>query len=116
MSTEFALDLRLARRKSGLSLRDTAHLLNVHKSTLSALETGKRLPSVEQVCQFSLIYGRSFQSLFNEVTEDAKAKLQAQLPSLPGPGPRWPGKLQREKTLTRLSSRLSNNDARHGGA
>ena len=116
MSTEFALDLRLARRKSGLSLRDTAHLLNVHKSTLSALETGKRLPSVEQVCLLALIYGRSFQSLFNEVTEDAKAKLQERLPSLPEPGPRWLGKLQRERTLTHLSARLSDNDASHGGA
>ncbi len=116
MSTEFALDLRLARRKAGLTLRDTAHLLNVHKSTLSALEHGKRLPSVEQVCLLALIYGRSFQSLFNEVTEAAKGQLQNQLPSLPEPGKRWLGRIQREKTLTRLSARLSDNDKTHGRA
>ncbi|WP_227284948.1 helix-turn-helix transcriptional regulator [Boseongicola sp. H5] len=116
MSTEFALDLRLARRKSGLTLRDTAHLLNVHPTTLSALEHGKRLPSVEQVCLLALIYGRSFQSLFNEVTKGAKQSLQAQLPSLPEPGTRWLGKIQREKTLTRLSSRLSDSDVADGGA
>lgn len=116
MSTEFALDLRLARRKSGLTLRDTAHLLNVHPTTLSALEHGKRLPSVEQVCQLALIYGRSFQSFFNEVTNAAKEKLRSQLPSLAESGKRWLGKVQREKSLTRLSSRLSNNDENHGGA
>lgn len=116
MSTEFALDLRLARRKSGLTLRDTAHLLNVHPTTLSALEHGKRVPSVEQICQLACIYGRSFQSLFNEVTEAAKDKLRAQLPNLPEPGKRWLGKFQREKSLTRLSSRLSNSDEGHGGA
>ena len=62
MSTEFALDLRLARKKSGLTQRDCAHLLNVHASKVSALEHGKQLPTLIEICTLSLIYGRSFEA------------------------------------------------------
>ena len=45
MSTEFALDLRLARRKTGLTQRDIAHLLANQVTLVSELERGKRLPT-----------------------------------------------------------------------
>lgn len=114
MSTEFALDLRLARRKSGLTLKDTAHLLDVHPATLSALERGKRTPSVPQVCQLAVIYGRSFQSLFNSESDAARDRVRQQLPSVPQAGPRWLGRVQRDRHLERLSARLADSSKLHG--
>ena len=73
MSTEFALDLRLARRKAGFTQRDCAHLLAIPTAILAQLESGKRLPSLVQICTLSVIYGRSFESLFGAILNEARA-------------------------------------------
>ena len=49
MSTEFALDLRLARRKAGFTQRDVAHLLGTRKSLVCELEKGRRKPTLTQI-------------------------------------------------------------------
>ena len=107
MIDDFALDLRVARRKAGLSQSDCAHLLGVHPSRISLLESGKALPSVPQICRLSMIYGRSFESLFGSVFVDAGRELRGRLRSMPEAPTRWLGRFNRDNTLRALSHRLA---------
>lgn len=116
MSTEFALDLRLARRKSGFTQRDTAHLLALNRSKLSLLETGQRLPSLVQICTLSLIYGRSFESLFSAVMAEARGAIKDRIGGLPDDSRTYVGTMNRAYSLERLEDRLVGNDDQYGGA
>ena len=116
MSTEFALDLRLARKKSGLTQRDCAHLLDVHASKLSALEHGKQLPTLIEICTLSLIYGRSFESLFGAVMRDIRESLKARLETIPRDTRSFAGTFHRAKSLERLGRRLVEEQNGYGGA
>ena len=86
MSSQFALDLRLARKKAGYTQDDLAHLLDTHQTVVSQLEHGKRRPSLSEIIDLSLIYGRSFESLFSEVMRERKLHLTNRLTTLPKPG------------------------------
>lgn len=116
MSTEFALDLRLARRKAGLTQRDTAHLLGAHQSAVSDLERGRILPSLEQIVTLSLIYDRSFESLFAAVMRDARRELKHRVGSLPRSVRNYVGTFNRAASLERLRQRLRDEDPDHGGS
>jgi transcriptional regulator with XRE-family HTH domain len=116
MSTEFALDLRLARRKSGLTQRDTAHLLGVQSSRLSDLELGKKLPTLPEIITLSLIYGRSFESLFSALMTSARAAIKDRITSLPEDSRNYVGTMNRAYSLERLEDRLLDNDDDNGGA
>ena len=107
MSTEFALDLRLARRKSGFTQADTAHLLALNRSKLSLLETGQRLPSLVQICTLSLIYGRSFESLFGAIMAEAKASLRRRILTMPKNTRKYAGSLNRNHSIERLARSLA---------
>ena len=117
MSTEFALDLRLARRKSGFTQRDTAHLLALNRSKLSLLETGQRLPSLVQICTLSLIYGRSFESLFGAIMNEARASLRSRILSMPKNSRKYAGSLNRDHSIERLARSLAvEPEEEYGGA
>jgi transcriptional regulator with XRE-family HTH domain len=117
MSTEFALDLRLARRKSGYTQRDTAHLLGLNRSKLSLLETGQRLPSLVQICTLSLIYGRSFESLFGAIMDEARSALRTRILTLPDTTRKYAGSMNRTHSIDRLARSLAvDPDDDHGGA
>jgi|TARA_R110002049_G_scaffold269919_2_gene446831 transcriptional regulator with XRE-family HTH domain len=107
MSTEFGLDLRLARRKSGFTQRDIAQLISSHQSTIASLEKGKWPPTIRQICMLSLIYGRSFESLFSEVLADARAELRQNLPSIPATDVHSALSSNREASLQKLERRLA---------
>lgn len=106
MTNEFALDLKVARRKSGLTQEDCAHLLDVHASKISLLESGKAVPSVTDICALSLIYGRSFESLFSVFIIDANRQLRDRLKTMPKAPDRWLGHFNRRNTLSGLADRL----------
>lgn len=116
MSTEFALDLRLARRKAGFTQRDCAHLLAISPSVLSQMEGGKRLPSILQICMLSVIYGRSFESLFGFLLDEARAQLRARILSLPEDVRHFAGTRNRDYSIDRLAQRLADEQDEHGGA
>ena len=117
MSHAFALDLKVARRKSGLTQQDCAHLLDVHKAKISLLEQGKTLPSVLEICTLSLLYGKSFESLFGSLLEEAHSTLKDRLATLPMVSNRWLGRFTRQNTLNRLAARLDeDNPQGHGSA
>lgn len=116
MSTEFALDLRLARRKAGLTQRDIAHLLGAHQTLISELERGHQLPNLEQIVTLSLIYGRSFESLFAQLMADARKRLQQRILRMPAGVRSYVGTFNRDATIERLARRLADEQPEHGGA
>ncbi len=117
MSQAFAFDLKVARKKSGLTQQDCAHLLDVHKAKISLLEQGKTLPSVLEICTLSILYGKSFESLFGGLMEEAHRGLKDRLTTLPEISNRWIGRFIRHNTLNRIAARLDEYDPTdHGSA
>lgn len=116
MSTELALDLRLARRKAGYTQRDVAHLMGVRQSLMSSLERGHRPPTIEQIVTLSLIYGRSFESYFGEVMRAARAHLQNRSRRMPTGVRQCVRTANRSASLERLARRLEEATAEHEGA
>ena len=113
MTTEFALDLRLARRKAGYTQRDVAHLLGAQQSAVSDLERGRVLPGVREIVTLSLIYGRSFESLFGELMQEARKSLRQRLNDMPEQVRQYAGTLSREHSLKMLRRRLEAEDPDH---
>lgn len=83
MKTQFALDLTLARKKAGLRISDCAHLIGRESKVVTSLEQGRRNPTLEEILTLSLIYGRSFESLFAEIMRRVRRDLAARLETLP---------------------------------
>ena len=114
MINEFTLDLKVARKRSGLTQIDCAHLLNIHPSLVSQTENGKRLPTVREICTLSLIYGRSFESLFAGIFADARDDIQERLASIPDAPKHWLGRHNRQHTLDRLADLLQSTHSHEG--
>lgn len=114
MSSQFSLDLRLARKKAGYTQDDLAHLLDTHQAVVSLIEHGKRRPSLTEIVRLSIIYGRSFESLFAEVLAESKRHLSLRLATLPSPGRKAMSTFNRPSSLARLKRRLAE-DRDHGG-
>ena len=116
MSTEFALDLRAARRKAGYTQGDVAQLLDHHQSRVSALEQGIERPTLEQIITLSLIYGRSFESLFGEIMAECRKHLTTRLSSLPPSDGQVAATFNRGSSLAKLKRRLVTNQIDNGRA
>jgi transcriptional regulator with XRE-family HTH domain len=106
MIQEFTLDLRAARRNSGLRQVDCAHLMGVNKTKISNLENGRQRPSVRDICTLSMIYGRSFESLFAGIFDEVKADVFCHLTDLPEPQEHYGPANNRNRTLEGLRARL----------
>ncbi|WP_205410834.1 helix-turn-helix transcriptional regulator [Salaquimonas pukyongi] len=104
------MDLRVARRKAGLTQVDCAHLLDVHPSLISRFESGRSTPSIQSICTLSLLYGRSFERLFGEAFASARTELAERLPSLPDAPTHWLPRPNRQHTLNQLSAHLSESE------
>lgn len=114
MRTQFAHDLRTARRKAGYSQDDIAHLLDTSQTKVSNYERGRYRPTIEAIIDLSLIYGRSFESLYAEVMAERQKLLTKRLASLPRPHRMRADYFNRTASLSRLARRLK--QARdHGG-
>lgn len=113
MFNEFTLDLKVARRRSGLTQIDCAHLLNIHPSLVSQIENGKRMPTIREICTLSLVYRRSFESLFAGIFADARDDLRERLTTIPDAPKHWLGRNNRQHTLNTLAEHLL--DAHPGG-
>ncbi|MEM7667907.1 MAG: helix-turn-helix transcriptional regulator [Pseudomonadota bacterium] len=107
MRTQFALDLRLARRKAGYTQGDVAHLLSIQQSTVSDLEKGKAPPTLEQIVELSLIYGRSFESFFSALMAERQTHLTRQLRTLPDLLKPTAETFNRASSLSQLERRLA---------
>lgn len=107
MIDQLAIELRAARRKSGLSQEDCAHFLDVHPSKISLLESGRALPSVTQTYMLSMIYGRTLESFFAGHFREVRKELRLRLQNAPEAPKRWAGNFSRDNTFRALSHRLS---------
>ena len=116
MTTEFALDLRLARRKAGYTQCDIAHLLGAHQALVSELECGRKIPTLEQIVTLSVIYGRSFESLFSALMVTARDKLRTRIVRMPAGVRSYVGTFNRDASIERLAHRLADEQYDHGGA
>jgi transcriptional regulator with XRE-family HTH domain len=115
MYQEFAMDLKVARRKSGLTQVDCAHLVGIHETLLSQMENGRRMPTVKEICSLSMIYGRSFESLFSGVFQDVRSDLKERLITIPKAPKAWIGSLNRQNSIDRLAQDLVNNGGNQYG-
>jgi len=110
MNNVFALDLKDARIGAGLTQQDCAHLLGVATSRISKLENGQLTPSLREICAVSLLFGRSFESLFNDIFDEVKAHMSASFESLPESPEVMNYNNDRQASLNRLYERLQDFD------
>jgi transcriptional regulator with XRE-family HTH domain len=113
MQSSFALDLKAVRRRSGLTQHDCGHLLGSNKQRVASLEAGRSLPSVPEICRLSLIFGRSFESLFGAVFEDARTDLGARVATLPARKNGWMARFNRQHMIEQINKRLADHPASH---
>lgn len=93
-----------------------AHLIGSHQSKVSDLEQGNRLPTLEQTVTLSLIYGRSFESLFSIVMADARQDLLERVKTLPSEVRDFTGTFNRAASIKRLGERLTADMERNAAA
>ena len=106
MQNEFNLDLKVSRRKAGLTQRDEAHLLDIHPSKVSLMESGKALPNIRDVAALTVIYGRSFESLFQPIVREVQLNVKEHLTNMPASPQRWLLRFNRQHTLDTVAERL----------
>lgn len=106
MTNEMSLDLRVARRKAGLTQSDCAHLLGLNKAQISKIESGERAIRLEELCLLSVIYDLPIDGMATPVRLVAEAHLRERLASLRPPSVRWIGTFNRQHTLSSLAERL----------
>lgn len=116
MKSQFALDLHVVRRNAGLTQRDCAILLSIQPSRFSDIETGKCLPRLAEICALSLIFGRSFESLYSTLFDDARGALRTTILKLPKDTRVYVGTKNRASTIERLAIRLAEETGAHDGA
>ena len=73
-------------------------------------------PTVEQIVCLSVLYGRSFESLFGEVMAESTEHLSTRLSSLPAPAKVTAETYNRKSSLQKLKRRLADNLLEHGSA
>lgn len=69
-----------------------------------------------QICTLSVIYGRTFESLFGALIDDARTALQSRILSLPMDTRVFAGTRNRAHSIERLARRLAEEQASHGSA
>lgn len=106
MFDEFIFDLKAARKMSGLTQKDCGHLIGGSEYRISQMERGQRLPTIREICTLSLVFGKSFESLYGAIFKEVRKDLEKRLESLPEPDKTIPGHFNRSRTLKRLQQRL----------
>lgn len=115
MLTQFALDLRLARKTAGLTQDDCATLMNRSRKHIYRLEKGSQNPSLEDILCLTVIYNKTFEHHFAERLSAARATVRAGLPQLPTTIVDHAEFRQRKYTLERIEAELINEDQDYEG-
>ena len=113
MSTEYSLSLRLARRNRGLTQQDCGYLLGVHNSRLSDIECGRSVPTLEQACLLSIIYGHPFEELFAKHMATARSILKKRIHQLQPHTKLQSHTISRHHTIAHIKQQLDLNHPRH---
>ena len=107
METNYALELKVARRRSGLSQKDVAHLLGISRVRVSKLECNLAVPTPDELTTFSLIYSPSFLTIGGAVMPVLFRTLRDRLDTFPNRDSYAGGTTPKSKTLNTLSKRLT---------
>ena len=83
---------------------------------MSNLEHGRHLPKLPEICLLSLIYSRSFESLYAAIFADARDALKKRILTLPKNTREFVGTRNRENTIEQLAIRLAEETNDHEGA
>lgn len=106
MIYEYALDLKVARRKAGLTQADCGHLLGVDPSRISKLEAGKSAPSVVELSILCLVLNTPPGRVQQAIALSHVAPLQERLAAMPACPENWRDQYNRSSTLNGLVERL----------
>lgn len=101
-----ALDFKVARHKAGLRQLDCAHLLGVHKTRISNIESGRSMPTVLEAATLSLVYGKPMESLLVGLLDETIDNLIPRLRSMPTAPKVLATTFNRVHTLSQLAIRL----------
>lgn len=115
MINDFALDLKVSRKKSGLTQADSAHLVGCSTSRISNLERGKMKPTLDEICALSLIYRRTYESLFGGIVDDVRERLAQNLATLQNPMSEGIETFNRKNSLDALAAELLRDDQNSHG-
>lgn len=107
MIYEYALDLKVARRKSGLSQEDCAHLLGVDQPRFSKMEAGKSTPSIYELSILCLVFDTPPSAIHDQIVGSLALVVGERLASLPDCPSDWPAHLNRQHTVDVLAQRLA---------
>lgn len=112
-----ALDLKVWRRKAGLTQVDLAHLLSASPSRVSQIEAGGSLPRPDELLALSLIYGKPLNALVSGLLDNVAYGLVGRLRRMPPAPKNWRAGFNRAHTLSGLARRLETfNDGKHDRA
>ena len=107
METNFALELKVARRRSGLSQYEVGHLLGVHHGRISKLECGRARPTPDELTTLSLIYSTRFLTMRGAVMPTIHANLEERLRTFPNKDCYTQSTSPKADTLNALTERLA---------
>lgn len=107
MSYDFALDLRVARRKAALTQADLAHILGVTYTRISRLESGETPPTAVELTILCLIFNGEIERLHAKIIQSEAVALGERLGSMPSRPKTWPNWHNRVHTLNGIGERLS---------
>jgi transcriptional regulator with XRE-family HTH domain len=106
MNHEYALDLRVARRKSGLTQVDCGHLLGVDPTRITKFETGRRRPSLAELSILCLVLNAPIGQFSEKAVKAQTASLRERLALMPDCPVNWRDRYNRLNTLNRLGQQL----------
>ncbi|MFC6637404.1 helix-turn-helix domain-containing protein [Sulfitobacter sp. JBTF-M27] len=103
---DFSHCLSEARKKSGFSQADCAHLLGVSQSYISRLELAHSVPSVADISGVAVLFGRTMEIMLEPLLKEQAMSIRARLYDLPEPKIGWLGRFTRTNALNKLENRL----------
>ena len=112
---DFSQALLAARKKSGLSQDDCAHLIGISRGRISKLERGKATPRVTELCSVALLFGRSVEGLSGDLFLSQARGIRERLFGLPEPRSTWLGQFNRNYTIQDIGDRLDKLIGAHDG-
>lgn len=106
MKHQYALDLRVARRKSGLTQQDCGHLLGIDATRITRFESGKRPPSVAELSVLCFVLDISLAAFADRIVEADASLLEKRLINMPKCPKNWSDHETRANTLRELVEKL----------
>ena len=106
MKHHYALTLRAARRRSGLTQEDCAHFLGITQPRMSKIESGVYEPTLKEACALCILFDMPLTELYSDTALGVARQFKDRLPTVPDAPLLWRVKQRRLDTLASLRFRL----------